>query len=455
MSITTLNPATGEIIHSYDEMSWEHVDQILEQMSLAQQGWAETTFEDRAKVMMRLVGLLKRDANDLASITTMEMGKIIGSARAEIEKCQWVCEHYAENAAQYLSDYYIETSLSKSYVTYQPLGAIFAIMPWNYPFWQVFRFVAPNLMAGNACLLSHAPASTGAALKINALIQEAGFPPHLFNVVIGDNDLSHKIIQDSRIAGVTLTGSENAGSRVAQTAGAALKKVVLELGGSDPYVVLADADLSLAADQIIKSRMNNSGQVCISAKRVIVDVSVHDDLLTLLSSRIASYQYGDPMNPETKLGPLARQDLRDKVHEQVEKSIESGAKCLTGGFVPDEAGYYYPATLLDDVKPGMPAFDDEIFGPVVCVCKANDESHAIQLANQTRFGLSAVVFTQDKVKGELLARKYIQAGTCYVNGLVSSDPNLPFGGIKASGYGRELSAQGIHEFVNIKTVGVV
>lgn len=455
MTITTTNPATTQVIETYQEMTLEEVNSFLNTMQDKQRLWAKLSFEERATYMHKLADFIEHYQDDLASLITLEMGKVISAAKAEIKKSQWVCRHYAEQAANYLEEQHITTTLQKSYVTYQPLGTIFAIMPWNYPFWQVFRCLAPNLMAGNACLLSHAPISTGAALKIEDLVREAGFPEGLFKVVVGDVALSHDIIRDSRVSAVTLTGSENAGRKVAQAAGHALKKVVLELGGSDPYIILSDADLELAAEQIIKSRMNNSGQVCISAKRIIAVSSIYSELTALLTKKISGYEIGDPMDPQTKLGPLAREDLRNTVHSQVQNSIQCGAELIVGGYLPERTGWYYPATLLGDVKPGMPAFDDEIFGPVVSVCQASDEDEAITLANHSRFGLSAVVFTANREKGERIAKEDIQVGTCYVNGLVSSDPNLPFGGIKASGFGRELGAEGIKEFVNIKTIGVV
>ncbi|PIZ05233.1 MAG: succinate-semialdehyde dehydrogenase [Gammaproteobacteria bacterium CG_4_10_14_0_8_um_filter_38_16] len=452
MSIETINPATGEVIAQYTVMSFEKINLLLQSMQLAQYHWQDTPFSIRAEKMLKVASLLEQKKEIYAKQITMEMGKPIVAARAEIEKCQWVCTYYAQEAQSLLSPRTIETHYQKSYVTYEPLGIIFAIMPWNFPFWQVFRFAAPNLMGGNAGLLSHSQNVTGCALLLTDLFHEAGFPENLFYSAIVDHDTSKKIIAQDCISAVTLTGSERAGRIVgAQTAGA-LKKVVLELGGSDPYVILADADSERAADHIVKSRLNNSGQVCIAAKRIIVVPEIEKQLKALIREKIKDYRMGDPSLTETNLGPLARADLRETVHQQVQQSIALGAQLLCGGELPDTKGFFYPPTMLEKVRPGMPAFDEELFGPVIAMISAKDEVDAIGLANQSRFGLSAAVFTKDLEKGEKIARDKIKVGTCYVNGLVSSDPRLPFGGIKSSGYGRELGAEGIREFMNIKTI---
>ena len=454
MTRQTINPATEKVIATYQEMSSTEVDGILEKVTNAQRLWKDILIAQRTEKMRTVAKLLAKNQEKYAQLITAEMGKPISLALNEIKKCQWVCNYYADNAAEFLKPKTIKTELKKSYVAYEPLGTILAIMPWNYPFWQVFRFAAPNLMAGNGCILSHAPISTGASLAIESIFKDAGFPENIFRSVIINNDVAKYTIEHDLIAAVTLTGSERAGRSVAATAGAALKKVVLELGGSDPYVVLADADLDLAVDQVIKSRMNNSGQVCISAKRVIVESAIHDLFIEKICNQLKDYTFGDPSNEATKIGPLARKDLRATVQEQVENAVASGARCLMGGKIPDGTGFYYPPTLLTHVKPGNMAFDEEIFGPVISVCIAKDEADAISLANQSRYGLSGVVFTKDIEKGEKIAREQMQVGTCFVNGMVSSDPRLPFGGIKASGFGRELSCDGIHEFMNIKTIGV-
>ena len=455
MQIQTINPATGEIIQSYETLSPEKINQILDQVKNAQTLWRNFSFSDRKEKMQRVAKLLEKDKEKYARLIATEMGKPISFARAEIEKCTLVCDYYANEAENYLAQKEIKTNFLKSYVSYQPLGIVFAIMPWNFPFWQVFRFAAPNLMAGNAGVLAHAQIVTGCGIEIEKIFQSAGFPADLFRTVIINHDDAKYIVQHETISAVTLTGSERAGRSVGSAAANALKKVVLELGGSDPYIVLADADLEKAADNIVKSRMNNSGQVCIAAKRIIAVKSIHDALQTVILEKLKKIKMGDPLSESTNLGPLARADLRETVHRQVIFSIEKGAKLLCGGFIPsEEKGFYYPPTVLNQVIPGMPAFDEEIFGPVIAMISANDENHAIDLANQSRFGLAGAVFTNDLEKGETIARDKIAVGTCYVNSLVSSDPRLPFGGIKASGYGRELSAEGIREFTNIKTVCV-
>ncbi|HBI21598.1 MAG TPA: succinate-semialdehyde dehydrogenase, partial [Legionella sp.] len=326
------------------------------------------------------------------------------------------------------------------------------IMPWNFPFWQVLRFAVPNLMVGNAGLLKHAPNSTGTALLIEQLLLEAGFPKNVFRSLIIDVDLAPFVIHHAHVAGVTLTGSNPAGKSVASEAGAALKKVVLELGGSDPYVILEDADLERAAEQCVLSRLNNAGQVCIAAKRMIVVECVKSAFEALVLAKAKTYAMGDPQDSKTTLGPMAREDLRAKLHDQVTRSIAAGARCLLGGTLPNRHGYYYPATVLTDITVDSPAFHEELFGPVICIIGAKDEEQAMRLANATAFGLASAIFTQDLEKGERLARDGIEAGTCAVNTLVASDPRLPFGGIKQSGFGRELSMEGMHEFVNIKTV---
>jgi len=455
MSIQTINPATSEVIETYPEMSIDEVNPIIKKVDETQKEWSQTDFKMRRKYLEAAADLLLKNKNQYAKLITTEMGKPIKAAIGEVEKCALLCRYYAENSEDFLKPKTVKTNLTKSSVIYRPLGTLFAIMPWNYPFWQVFRFAAPNLMAGNGCLLSHAPISTGAAFAIEKLFREAGFPENIFRAVVITNDTAKHIVQHDHIHGVTLTGSERAGRAVGVEAATALKKVVLELGGSDPYVVLADADLALAADQIVKSRLNNSGQVCIAAKRVIADAVIYEKLFELIKSETQSYELGDPMDPETKLGPLARADLRDTVHTQVQSCIEKGAKLICGGEIPEGKGFYYPPTILANIKPGMPAYDDEIFGPVIAIIKATDEDNAISIANDTRYGLSAAVFTQDIERGEMIASNKIHVGVCYVNGLVTSDPSLPFGGIKASGHGRELASEGIREFVNIKTVCVV
>ncbi|MDP1575013.1 MAG: NAD-dependent succinate-semialdehyde dehydrogenase [Coxiellaceae bacterium] len=449
--LKTINPVSGEHIATYDEMAIEEINPILESLDVAQRKWSQQSFSARAEKLLSVSEMLGKQKESLALLMAMEMGKPLSAGIAEIEKCQWVCEFYANSAENYCAPKIIQSSYEKSEVIYQPLGIIFAIMPWNFPFWQVFRFAAPNLMAGNAGVLSHASIVTGCGLAIEKIFLDCGVD--VFRSLVINHDTTKNIIENPLIKAVTLTGSERAGKIVGSYAANALKKVVLELGGSDPYIVLADADLEKAADNIVKSRMNNAGQVCISAKRIIVIETAYKQLLALIFEKLKYYVMGDPLQKTTTLGPLARSDLRDTVHQQVQESLEKGASLLCGGQIPIGKGFYYPPTILENVKPGMPAFDDEIFGPVIAMIAVKDEAEALLLANKTRFGLSAAVFTRDIIKGEYFARA-LEVGTCAINSLVSSDPRLPFGGIKSSGYGRELAEEGIHEFMNIKTMTV-
>jgi succinate-semialdehyde dehydrogenase / glutarate-semialdehyde dehydrogenase len=452
MGIELINPTNGELLKQYDEMPWDDVKQIIEATDKAYHKWSAVDIDDRAKPMRRVASLLEEQKNDLAKTITLEMGKPITQAKKEIEKCIWVCEYYAEQAKNHLAPRIIETEMQSSYVVYRPIGVVFAVMPWNFPFWQVFRFAAPTLMAGNAALLKHAPNVTGAALAIEEIIQKAGFPAELFRTVVVSNDVAKSVIEHDAVKAVTLTGSARAGRAVGASAAGALKKVVLELGGCDAYLVLKDADLDEATDACIASRLNNCGQVCISAKRIIVIDDVKKALVEKIKQKMKAYVKSDPMHDDCTLGPMARDDLRQTVHAQVETSIQQGARCELGGKMDTGEGFFYPATLLLDVKPGMPAFDEEIFGPVVSVISVKDEDEAIRLANDSCFGLSAGVFTKDIEKGEKIARDQLIAGICCVNTFAASDPRLPFGGVKQSGYGRELSAEGIREFCNIKTV---
>lgn len=450
--ICTINPATEEIIHRYPLMNQDEVNNIIDEVAKAQKKWAKESITKRKELLLNTAKLLQENREQYANIITTEMGKPITQALGEIDKCAKLFEYYAKEGDKFLSPEFIQTEFIKSYRSFRPLGVIFAIMPWNFPFWQVMRFAAPNLMLGNACLLKHAPNSLGCAVAIEQLFLKAGFPKNLFRSLIIDVDLAPLVIHHKEVAGVTLTGSNRAGKSVAQEAGAALKKVVLELGGSDPYVILEDADLELAADQCVHSRLNNAGQVCIAAKRMIVVEQVREKFEQLVIERARNFNLGNPLDTQTKLGPMARGDLRDKVQEQVERSIAQGAKCVLGGELPGGKGYFYPATVLLNVTADSPAFHEEIFGPVISITSAKNEEEALKLANDSEFGLAAAVFTRDLNKGDRLARENIEAGTCAVNVLVASDPRLPFGGIKQSGYGRELSREGIHEFANIKTV---
>ncbi|MCX7124631.1 MAG: aldehyde dehydrogenase family protein, partial [Gammaproteobacteria bacterium] len=377
MTIKTINPATGEVIQSYPEMTVDQVDQILQKVKNAQSIWRDFSFSARAEKMHTVAKTLEKNKEKYAQLISMEMGKTIVSARAEIEKCQWVCNYYADEAEHYLAPRFIKTDYKKSYVAYKPLGSVMAIMPWNFPFWQVFRFAAPNLMAGNGCVLQHASIVTGCALMIEEIFKEALLPENIFRTVIVNHPISKYIMQHDLISAVTFTGSDRAGRIVGAQAASALKKVVLELGGSDPYLILADADLETAAESIVKSRMNNSGQVCIAAKRIIAEKTIFDKLLNIILEKLKNYPMGDPLNESTKLGPLARADLRETVHRQVLASIEQGAELLSGGFIPEGKGFYYPSTVLNYVKPGMPAFDEELFGPVISMIVVKDEEEGI------------------------------------------------------------------------------
>jgi len=454
MPIEVINPTTGKTDQIYDLMTQQQVEDALQAIEKDRLAFQSTSMNQRADLLKKAAQVLREQANDWAGIITREMGKPITQALSEIEKCALLCEFYAEHGPAMIKDEIIETEFHKSFVTYKPLGIIFAIMPWNFPFWQVLRFAVPNLLAGNAAVLSHAPNSTGAALAMEKIFQLAGFPKNCFRSLIIDVDLAPYVINHELVHGVTLTGSDRAGRAVASQAGQALKKTVLELGGSDPAVVLADADLELAAEQIVLSRLSNAGQVCVSAKRIIMEEAIADDLQALILEKSKRYVCGDPMDPATTLGPMAREDLRAQLADQVERCKAAGADCLLGGDLPEGEGYFYPATILSKIQTGSPALTEELFGPVICLMTAKDEAAALQMANDTIYGLGATVYTQNLEKGAHIAAHVLEAGCCTVNKMVASDPRLPFGGIKQSGYGRELWTAGLHEFMNIKSVVV-
>lgn len=451
--LTSLNPAAGEIFQTYQSHTSAQLDAILSASAHAASQWREVSKEARAGKLWDVAKILEVRRDEFAALMTREMGKPITQARAEVEKCAWVCRYYAENGPGFLEDEPIASDASESYLSYHPLGVVLAVMPWNFPFWQVFRFAAPALTAGNGGILKHASNVTGCALAIEQIFREAGYPEDLFRTVLIDADQVAELIARPEIAAVTLTGSERAGAAVAEAAGKAIKKSVLELGGSDPYIVLADADLDLAAEKCATSRLLNSGQSCIAAKRFLVESAVYQTFTEKLIEQMRAQQLGDPELEDTDIGPQAREDLRESLHQQVTESIEAGASLKLGGEIPDGVGYFYPATVLTGVKPGMPAFDEELFGPVAAVIEVADVEEAIRLANQSDYGLGSAVFTRDIEKAKAIARR-IESGCCAINDFVKSDPRLPFGGIKRSGYGRELSKLGIHEFVNIQTVVV-
>jgi succinate-semialdehyde dehydrogenase/glutarate-semialdehyde dehydrogenase len=381
-----------------------------------------------------------------------EMGKPLAQGRAETEKCAWCCDYYADNAEKFLSPEVVETDASKSYVAFNPLGIVLAVMPWNFPFWQVFRFAAPGLMAGNAGILKHASNVPGCALAIEEIFRNAGFPENLFRTVLVNNQVVANIIEHPHVKAITLTGSTPAGKSVASKAGSVMKKTVLELGGSDPYVILKDADLDLAVDTCVTSRLINGGQSCIAAKRFIVVDEIRNQFEEMFVAKMKSKKMGNPLEEGIDLGPQARIDLRNALHRQVVISVEKGARLLLGGTIPEREGAYYEPTVLTDVKKGMPAYDEELFGPVAAIIPVENEEEAIRVANDSEFGLGAAVFTRDLKRGENIAAEKFEAGACFVNTFVKSDPRLPFGGVKESGYGRELSSYGIREFVNNKTV---
>ena len=452
--IQSINPANNQVIKTYQEISDIELSEVLSKMQNAFEDWKTKSFNYRASLMRTAAKILRNKKEEFSKLMTLEMGKPILQSRAEIDKCAWVCDYYADNAEKFLQDEIIQTDSTKSFVTYQPLGVVLAVMPWNFPFWQVFRFAAPTLMAGNVGLLKHASNVSGCSLAIEEIFSEAGFPEFVFKSVILGSSRVKDLIANPIVQAVSLTGSVPAGKSVASAAGSNIKKTVLELGGSDPYVVLEDADLNETVQTCVTSRLLNGGQSCIAAKRFIVVEKVYERFVELYVDFMKQKKMGDPFDESNDIGPQASVKLRDELHDQVLRSINSGAKLLLGGFIPDSDGAYYPPTVLADVTPGMPAFDEELFGPVAAIIKSKDEDDAIKLANKSVFGLGAAVFTKDIAKGEKIAREKLNAGSCFVNQFVRSDPRLPFGGIKESGYGRELSVFGIREFVNIKTVVV-
>jgi len=451
MDVAAINPATGQTVKIYRETTQEEVAAAIAKAHEAWGEWRARPFAERARLMQRCAGILRARQESLARLMATEMGKPVKQGAAEAEKCAWACEFYAANAERMLQPEDVATEAKRSYVAFQPLGVVLAVMPWNFPLWQVYRFAAPGLMAGNVAVLKHASNVPGCALAIDEMFREAGFPEGVFRALLVGSKAVGAIIDHPRVRAVTLTGSTPAGRSVAMQGGHAIKKTVLELGGSDAYVVLEDADLDHAARTCVQSRLVNSGQSCIAAKRFIVASPVAREFTERFVERMKQAKVGDPFDEATDVGPLARQDLRDHLHVQVLRSKDRGARVLLGGEVPAGDGAWYPPTVLADVKPGMPAFDEELFGPAAAIVEAKDENDAIELANRTQFGLGGAVFTKDLARGERLARA-LECGFAAVNTLVASDPRLPFGGVKCSGYGRELGVFGIREFVNVKTV---
>lgn len=454
MALRSINPATGAVIREYDELTTDQVEHKLHTAQKAFEDWRTTSLHERARHMKKMADVLRDRKDEWAHIMTAEVGKTLTASHAEIEKCAVTCEYYAENAEKFLAAEHIKSDAGESYVRFDPLGVVLAVMPWNFPLWQVFRFIAPALMAGNVGVLKHASNVQGSAEAIEDIVRAAGFPEGCFlNLAIGSAKVE-AVIRDPRIKAVTLTGSEYAGSQVAKTAGEEIKKTVLELGGSDPFIVLADADLSEAATAAVTGRMQfNAGQSCIAAKRFIVEASVVDKFTKLLVERVETLIVGDPTDPETSVGPLASQQQLDDIIKQVDESVDKGAHLLAGGERPWEHGYFYKPAVLGNVTKGMPVYDEEVFGPVLPIISVEDAKEAVVVANDCAYGLGATIFSANTDKAQELAAD-IESGAVFINSPVKSDPRLPFGGIKRSGYGRELSHYGIKEFVNIKTVWV-
>ncbi len=452
--LAAVNPATGAVVGTYPSHQPAEVRLKVRDAGRAFPGWRRASFAERAVVLRAAATILRREADQLAVLMASEMGKPVTQGRAEALKCALVCDHYAEHAAAMLADEPVAIDGGEAFVSYQPLGTVLAVMPWNFPLWQVFRAAAPALAAGNVMLLKHASNVPGSALAIERIWREAGAPDGVFTTLLVDSKAVRSLIRSRGVQAVTLTGSTAAGRAVAREAGNRIKKSVLELGGSDPYLVLADADLDLAVAACATSRLINSGQSCIAAKRFIVVESVRQEFTERFVARMAAARVGDPLDPTTEVGPMARRDLRDEVHDQVARSIARGAVAALGGTVPDRPGAWYQPTVLTGVARGMPAWSDEIFGPVASLIVVRNEAAAIRVANSTAFGLGAAVFTRDVERGRRIARDELAAGSTVVNGIVQSDPRLPFGGINDSGYGRELGRHGIREFTNIKATVV-
>ena len=453
MALLSINPATGLQIADYPEMTAAEVDAALTSCSEALRDWRRSPFDTRAQILRGVARALRTRKSELARLMALEMGKPLNQGESEIEKCATTCEYFAEHAGRFLADETVATDASRSFVTYRPLGVVLGIMPWNFPFWQALRYAAPTLMAGNATLLKHSSNVTGCAIAIEELFHAAGAPQGLFRTLRLPSARVGDLIDDPRVAAVTLTGSTPAGQAIAARAGHALKKTVLELGGSDPYVILDDADVEAAVATCVASRLINSGQSCVAAKRFICTTKIAAQVETLFAEVMAQKRMGNPLD-SPDVGPQARTDLRDDLHRQVAASVEAGARALVGGERPEGPGAFYPPTVLAGVRKGMPAYDAELFGPVAAIIVAQDEPDAIRIANDSSFGLGAAVFTRNIARGTELAAQEVDAGNCFVNTFVRSDPRLPFGGVKQSGYGRELGVWGIREFVNIKTVYV-
>ncbi len=449
----TINPATEEVIKEYTLMSEAEAKKAVEDCHQAFLKWKFTSFEERANKLKAIAVELKKNKQQLVELMTQEMGKLLKQGEQEIDLCIAICEWTAENGPDNLKDE--ERTLpngGKGLITYSPLGVIYGIQPWNFPTYQVIRYAIANLMAGNGVLLKHAESVTGSGLLIEKIFNDAGLPENLFKVLLIDHDQSDEIIDNDLVRGVTLTGSPSAGRIIAKKAGEKLKKTVLELGSNDAYIVLKDANLKEAVNMCVQGRVYNNGETCVAAKRFIVEEEIYEDFKKAFVEKMKSINFGDPTGDEAKIGPMARKDLRDELHEQVEESVNKGAKVLCGGEMPDQKGYYYPATVLDNLTPGMPAYDDELFGPVASLIKAKDEEDAFNIANSSKFGLGGGIFTKDEEKAFVLAKKHFDTGMVFINSFGLAQPNMPFGGVKDSGYGREHGGFGVKEFVNAKAI---
>jgi succinate-semialdehyde dehydrogenase/glutarate-semialdehyde dehydrogenase len=453
MPIATINPATAETLKTFDALTDAQIDARIQHAARTFQTYRRTPLEERAGRMLRAAQILESEQSVFGRMMTTEMGKLVKAGSEEAAKCAWGCRFYAEHAARMLADEPVQSTATESFVRYQPLGPILAVMPWNFPFWQVFRLAAPALMAGNVVLLKHASNVPQCALMIEEIFRRAGFPDGAFQTLLIGSDQVQRVLDDPRVAGASLTGSEQAGRQVAGAAGRQIKKTVLELGGSDPFIVMPSADLAAAIETAVKARVVNSGQSCIAAKRFIVAEAVGDAFERGFTAKMGALKVGDPLDPATEVGPLATKSVLTDLDDQVRRSVAAGARVLTGGKPLDRPGNYYAPTVLTDIRPGSPAYTEELFGPVAALFRVRDIDEAIRLANDTSFGLGSSVWTNDAAERARFTDE-IEAGQVFVNGMVVSDPRLPFGGVKHSGYGRELGVYGIREFVNIKTVWI-